>query len=591
MTDFNTLPEIRHWRRWLLFVWLVAACVMVWNRWAGIHWYSLPDTDDNMRMAQVRALLHGQRWYDLRQYQLNPPVGYNIHWSRLVDLPIAAIELILRPFIGVWAADRWAAGLAPLIPMGVALAGIVTATRRLIAPNAWIAAAGLYFCCGSTMLMMMPLRVDHHGWQLAMLAWTLAGLADPNGRRGGAVMGLSSALSLTIGLELLPFLAVSGAAAALRWMWDADTETPRLRGYALALGAGCALGYLLFATYDNRVWRCDVLSPVWLSTMVGAATLAFLVTYLPLRTPLLRLIALGVVGVVLAGGFARAFPQCLGAPEQISPELYQSWFSHVKEAKPLYAQSWTTALTIAALPVAGVIGSLFAARQAWGSRTFPAWATVAFVSVLSLLLCFWQTRNGPGAQLIAVPGAAALIWAFVPFLIDSTNMLTRVVGTVAFVLVVSGLGPAWVADQWPGGPPNDRMKAINRANAKCPTLPALRPIAMLPTTTIFTFVDLGPRLINTTHHRAVAGPYHRNGDAILDVHHAFDGAPTQAHAIMLRHGATLLLTCPNLNESTVYRARSPNGFYSRLAKGEKFAWLTPVPLPKGNPYLLWRIGR
>ena len=236
MTDFNALPEIKHWRRWLLLVWLAAACVMIWNRWAGIHWYSLPDTDDNMRMAQVRALLNGQRWYDLRQYQLNPPVGFNIHWSRLVDLPIAALELILRPFLGIWAADRWAAGLAPLIPMGVALAGIVTVTRRLIAPNAWVAAAALYFCCGSTMLMMMPLRVDHHGWQLAMLAWTLAGLADPNGRHGGAVMGLSSALSLTIGLELLPFLAVSGAAAALRWMWDAEGETPALARLCARVG-------------------------------------------------------------------------------------------------------------------------------------------------------------------------------------------------------------------------------------------------------------------------------------------------------------------------------------------------------------------
>ena len=591
MTDFDRLPEIRHWRRWLLLVWLVAACVLVWLRWAGIHWYSLPDTDDNIRMAQVRALLNGQRWYDLRQYQLNPPVGFNIHWSRLVDLPIAAIELALRPFIGVWAADRWAAGLAPLIPMGVALAGITTAARRLIAPNAWTAAAALYFCCGATMLMMMPLRVDHHGWQLAMLAWTLAGLADLDGRRGGATMGLSSALSLTIGLELLPFLAVSGAAAALRWMWDAEAETPRLRGYALALGAGCALGYLLFASYDNRVWRCDVLSPVWLSTMVAVATLAFLVTFLPLRTATLRLIALAAVGAVIAGGFAKAFPQCLGAPEQISPELYQSWFSHVREAKPLYAQSWSTALTIAALPAMGVIGSLFAARQAWGTRTFAAWATVTFVSILSLLLCFWQTRNGPGAQLVAVPGAVALLWTFVPFLIDSTNIATRVLGTVAFVLFVSGLGPAWLADQWPGDGPNQRMKTINRANAKCPTLPALRPIAALPATTIFTFVDLGPRLINTTHHRAIAGPYHRNGDAILDVHHAFDGAPDRAHAIMLRHGATLLLTCPNLNESTVYRSRSPNGFYSRLAKGEKFAWLTPMQLPKGSPYLLWRISR
>lgn len=589
MTDFHALPGIRHWRRWLLLVWAVAAVWMVWQRWASIHWYALPDTDDNMRMAQVRALLAGQGWFDLRQYKLNPPIGFNIHWSRFVDLPIAGIELALRPFIGIWAADRWAAALAPLIPMGVALFGISVATRRLIAPNAWLLAAGLYFCCGSTLLMMMPLRVDHHGWQLAMLAWTLAGLADEDGRRGGATMGISSALSLTIGLELLPFLAVSGAAAALRWMWDAEEETPRLRAYALTLGAGCALGYLLFATYDNRVWRCDVLSPVWLSTMVTAATLAFFVTYLPLKSWMWRLGALAVVGAVLAAGFAKAFPQCLGAPEQISPELYQSWFSHVKEAKPLFAQNWTTALTIAALPAAGMIGSLFAARQAWGTRTFPAWATVAFVSILSFALCFWQTRNGPGAQLIAIPGAAALIWTFVPFLIDSTNIATRVLGTVAFVMIVSGLGPSYVADQWPGNGPNARMKTINRANAKCPTLPAMAQINRFPATTIFTFVDMGPRLINVTHHKAVAGPYHRNGDAILDVHHAFDGSPDNAHATMLRHGATLLLTCPNMNESTVYRARSPKGFYSRLAKGEKFAWLTPVPLPKSSPFLLWRI--
>ena len=60
----------------------------------------LSDTDDNMRMMQVRALLHGQGWFDLRQYRLDPPFGANIHWSRLVDLPIAGLILLLRPLIG-----------------------------------------------------------------------------------------------------------------------------------------------------------------------------------------------------------------------------------------------------------------------------------------------------------------------------------------------------------------------------------------------------------------------------------------------------------------------------------------------------------
>ena len=48
-------------------------------------------------MMQVRALIAGQDWYDLRQHRLNPPFGADIHWSRLVDLPIAGIKLALAP--------------------------------------------------------------------------------------------------------------------------------------------------------------------------------------------------------------------------------------------------------------------------------------------------------------------------------------------------------------------------------------------------------------------------------------------------------------------------------------------------------------
>jgi hypothetical protein len=92
-----------------------------------------------------------------------------------------------------------------------------------------------------------------------------------------------------------------------------------------------------------------------------------------------------------------------------------------------------------------------------------------------------------------------------------------------------------------------------------------------------------------THHDAIAGPYHRNGDAILDVQHAFGGTPARAHAIMKRHGATLLLVCPNMSEATIYRARNPGGFYDRMAHGQKFGWLTQLPLRKGAPYRLYRI--
>jgi hypothetical protein len=586
--NVNGNPAFQHWRRWVVLIWLLTGVVFLVLRWPSIQAYALPDTDDNLRMAQVHAWLGGQGWYDLRQYKLNPPGGFNIHWSRLVDLPIAAIETIVRPFFGTVIAQKTAAALAPMLPLGVMLGALALTARRLIAPGAFALAVGLALIPQDAMRMFMPLRVDHHGWQLAFLTITIAGLADAKRLRGGLTMGLSSAASLAIGLELMPFLVICGAAVVLRWVEQAQ-EAERMRGYGLALGGGTAVAYLLFASYDNAVARCDALTPVWLSAMVAAGALCFALSWTRIGKWPVRLALAGFGGAVLAAGFALAWPQCLGRPEGISDELYRLWFSNVREAKPITKQGWQTALTVAILPVIGVIGSVWAVWSARGTARFAAWVPVAMVSIVSALLLFWQMRAGPAAQLMAVPGATALAWAILPRLAWHRLMAVRTLGVIAAVFAVSGAGVILTLPYLDTEKPTERTTLINRANFRCPSLAALRPVAQLPATTIFTFVDLGPRLINVTHHRAVAGPYHRNGDAILDVHHAFGGSPADARAIMLRHGATLLMTCPNMSEATVHRARHPNGFYSRLAKGERFDWLEPVPMPSGSPLLVWRI--
>jgi hypothetical protein len=594
MSDVEN-KAIRHWRRWVLLIWLLACVAFIVMRWQPILAFGLGDTDDNMRMAQVRALLNGQGWYDLRQYKLNPPEGFNIHWTRLVDLPIATLQLIIKPFFGGVIAEKASAALAPLIPLCVALFAMATVARRLVAPGAFAFAAALTLCCQAAMLMFMPLRVDHHGWQLTMLVIAIAGLADPNVRRGGLTMGLSSAASLTIGLELMPFLVITGGAVVLHWIWETE-EALRLRAYGAALALGCLAGYLGFASYDNAVWRCDVLSPIWLSTMTVAGALAVCLSFVKSERWPLRLALAAIGGAVLALGFATLFPQCIDRPEQISDELVRVWFSNVREAKPLYTQPWTSIAMVVSLPVVGVVGACWSAWRAWGTRHFGVWAPIAFVSIVSLLLVLWQTRQGPAAQLMGVPGATALAWAVIPRLANHKAMLVRTFGVVASFLVISGLATGLIVSNLPGDvtKPTTRNRktdqAINIANARCPSLSAMKPVAALPAATIFTFVDLGPRLITVTHHKAIAGPYHRNGSAILDVHRAFGTTPDEARAIMRRHGATLLLTCPNMSESTVHRARHKNGFYSRLAKGEKFDWLAPVPMPKGSPLLVWKIS-
>src|SRR4029453_8060593 len=111
-----------------------------------------------------------------------------------------------------------AAALAPMLPMGVAILAIALIARRLVAPKALLVGLVFLACAHTTRGMWMPMRVDHHGWQLAFLALTMVGLTDADRRRGGVIVGLASAASLTIGLEMLIYLAVAGALVGLNWV-------------------------------------------------------------------------------------------------------------------------------------------------------------------------------------------------------------------------------------------------------------------------------------------------------------------------------------------------------------------------------------
>src|SRR4029079_16703131 len=241
----------RHWRWIVLLVWLGFSAWFIYSKWGGIRFFALGDTDDNMRMMQVRGLLHGQGWFDLRQHRMNPPFGANIHWSRLVDLPIAGLILALRPFLGGPAAERWAVGIAPLLPYLLLLFSLALTARRLIEPRAYPVTFFAIFFAGSTNGMFMPERIDHHGWQLALLALCVAALADPKRIRGGLTLGIATALSLAVGLEMIIYLAIAGAAIVLFWVHDSD-ERDRLRAYAVSLAGGTALAFLIFASNDNR---------------------------------------------------------------------------------------------------------------------------------------------------------------------------------------------------------------------------------------------------------------------------------------------------------------------------------------------------
>ncbi|QLC22589.1 AcrB/AcrD/AcrF family protein [Parasphingopyxis sp. CP4] len=590
MTDLSDNDWLnRRWWIGVLAIWLGISAVMLVVRMPDIAALALGDTDDNLRLAQVRALLGGQAWFDLTQYRLAPPDGANIHWSRLPDLPIAGLILLLEPLLGAASGERWAVALAPLIPLAIGLIAIALIVRRTVNPLAWPIAMLITFCASILMPMWLPLRIDHHGWQLALLAIAIAGLVDPRAARGGATAGIASALSFAIGLEMLIFLALIGAAIALLWVRD-DTQSRRMAAYGATLGGGAAIGFALFASEFNRLPVCDALSPVWLSVVAGAGAFLVLLAILPLRSWIARIGAGGVAGAIIALGFALAWPDCLARPEGVSAELQSIWLDNVQEARPVYRQGWRRALLIMALPLSGLAGYAIAIVGARSEkRPVAPIIALAALALVAFTLLFWQVRTAPAAQLLAVPGAAMLGLYLLPRWRRSSQMLVRVGGTFVALFLITGL---WAMGPIAAFPDADNDAAPNESAStgpSCPDESAYAPIRALPDATILTTIDMAPRLIVMTRHRGIAGPYHRNGAAMLDVFYGLRGDENRLRETIARYDIGYILICPGMSGEVHYGRDDPGSNYARLLAGDVAAGLEPVSLPDDSPFMLFRV--
>ena len=78
--------------------WLMVALMLLLVHWPQTA-ETLLDTDDAMRLVEMRAWLNGSGllsgWYDLHQSRLQPPGGVDMHWSRLIDAGLAGSVRVL----------------------------------------------------------------------------------------------------------------------------------------------------------------------------------------------------------------------------------------------------------------------------------------------------------------------------------------------------------------------------------------------------------------------------------------------------------------------------------------------------------------
>src|SRR5258705_313907 len=252
---------------------LPIATDLIVRNWAGTA-LTLGDTDDAMRLVQLRDFLGGQGWFDLHQPRLGPPAGYDSHWSRLIDAGLAGLFGLFHYFADAALAERLMRVVWPVLWILPAIIGAAAIAWRIAGRAAAIVTLLLAVVGLPAFQQFLPGRIDHHNIQIALSIATGAATAWSDRSRPAAWgAGALPGLALAIGLESIAFLGLCGAAFGLRYVVVRDGAGALAR-YGLALAVSTFAAFLVSVGPDH--WgrsACDTLAINWALPVAAAGLL------------------------------------------------------------------------------------------------------------------------------------------------------------------------------------------------------------------------------------------------------------------------------------------------------------------------------
>lgn len=583
----------------LLLAACLAACVIsLVIHWQAIINFDMGDPDDRLRLVQVRDWIAGQSWRDVSQHRFNPPFGGDMHWSRIVDIPLAAGILLLTPLLGTHLAETVTATLVPLLLLIVTMSALAYAVRPVLGTRGAALTAVLVMLMPSLIHQMGPMRIDHHGWQIAMAAICLAALVGAAGRKSGMAAGLAGSLWVHVSAEALPYLAAIGALLGVRYLL-AEEERPRFLAYLLTLaGASLLLFVLTQPAAEWLVPKCDALSTPFLLAFVAAAGIAGAGALLPLPSTLaVRAAILGVAGAGATAGLVAAGLGCAGGPfGNLDPLVYDFWYLSVPEGLPIWMQPAATAVGMIWTPLVGMVGTWLAWRAASERQQSWRWATVGLLLVAALAVAMLVHRAQAVAHLYALPGCGFLLLKLLPRARALPSAAARILLTVGVILLPWPVPAIFAAVQVAGEPetweqPSSANSMADRAapRVRCASSAGMAELNKLQPALILAPIDIGPAILVATPHSIMAAGYHRNDLAMKNVILAFRAKPDEARKFIEQRRIGIIAYCPGLPEVERYRLETPQGLMAHLERNETPSWLVRVPVSGASDLRVWRV--
>jgi hypothetical protein len=574
-------------------LWLAATVAIAWPSING-GVFDAMSTDDAMRLVQVRDWIGGQGWFDLFQHRLDPP-GASMHWSRVVDVPLAALILLLRPLIGTHGAETVTLFLWPLLLFAAALVLVAAIARQLSGSlaNAQITAVVLAVLSAPALIHFRPGAIDHHNAQIVLLlALVLLTSQIEQSAVKAALGGLVASLSLAIGIEMLPAIAAIGIAVFGLFIWRGASVSRQIGAFGAALAASSLLlAPALLPLPSLALPVCDAFGgPVLLLVAGGGISLMIMVGIDRLHSTLrLRLATGAASAIALIGAFLSLFAGCIASPyAQLDPLVTSFWVDKVVESMSL-----ATMLQLTPQKVLGFYGFPlmtmgFSAAALIRSNPPGRFRWIVGIMALAALigLSFWEMRAAAAASMVAAPVFAASLVILWPTLAPGRSL----------VLLALAVSPASFAALGLSAKPlidlvfKPQMTIAERDASTCQTVSDVASMTRLPRGRVMAPIDLGPMILVDTDHAVFAAPYHRNNDGIVAMLELMLAPVPAARQILSDRRVDYVVTCSAAPEQDLVNL-APDGLAARLGRGETPDFLEPLDLDPTHKISVWRVRR
>src|ERR1700730_2238567 len=574
-------------------LWLAATVAIAWpsiNR--GV--FDAMSTDDAMRLVQVRDWIGGQGWFDLFQHRLDPP-GASMHWSRVVDVPLAALILLLRPLIGTHGAEPVTLFLWPLLLLAAAL-GLVAAIAREMSggvTTSQITAVVLAVLSAPALIHFRPGAIDHHNAQIVLLLALVVLVSQiEQSAVKAALGGLAASLSLAIGIEMLPAIAAIGIAVFGLFVWRGASVSRQIAAFGAALAASSLLlAPALLPLPSLALPVCDAFGgPVLLLVAGGGISLMIMVGIDRLHSTLrLRLATGAASAIALVGAFLSLFAGCIASPyAQLDPLVTSLWVDKVVESMSL-----ATMLQLTPQKVLGFYGfplmTMGFAAAALIRSNPPGrfrW-TVGIMTLAALIgLSFWEMRAAAAASMVAAPMFAASLVILWPTLATGRSLVLWAPAVSPAIFAALGLSARPLIDQVF----KPQMTIAERDASTCQTVSDVASMTRLPKGRVMAPIDLGPMILADTDHAVFAAPYHRNNDGIVAMLMLMLAPLPAARQILSDRRVDYVVTCSAAPEQDLVNL-APDGLAARLGRGETPDFLEPLDLDSAHKISVWRVRR